>query len=631
MNEITDPGYDRLFSPTGVKVTLSNVVNATVVWEVVANADHYVVELSQPGDTLFAQDAARIDEVEAATHSYTNLTESVWYAVRVKAIGNEIAESKYMLATFKTTPPPPPETKTWNFSEQAYVDGLTTAAFSDTKVIDSISFVGGGSTIQLKTISEETIDEFTFTYKVDLGGGGSTGASDNVPTKRYIQFHIDKAAVVTVYAISGGAGRTLKLVDKDNNLQGSVLLNDVNLTPMLVNLTAAGDYKIFSAGSGIAVCGIKAVIGGSYTKSDNAKLQGLSITNRDRAGETENVLTPAFDPDVFEYDYYIGKSADEVTITTTKGHAKQVVVGDGVKNITADEMPFPIQVTAEDGTTVSTYTIHVHRNLTASNDATLKSLNLTGGGLLAPVFDSEVFDYVYTINDTSVHSVTLSGAANHNFATVGGSGAAYSVALGNNGPFTITVISEDHSVVNNYNVLVKIVAPVSNNPDRTWNFTSTDFADVNDPNLEWDNEITINGLSMVGGTGKTVKITDNGKISDQGDSFTKRFQFNGTYDAALPARFVKFHVAGPCRITVWGLSGSTSQIRNMTITDGTNVLTNLPIPDVFTGSNGGNVAELYYDYTGGAGDIYMYSNPTQEGTATSTGGLNLYQIKLVHE
>ncbi|MDR1337355.1 MAG: cadherin-like beta sandwich domain-containing protein [Tannerella sp.] len=622
LDEIKEVNYPRPFSPTDVKVEITDQVNAEIAWKEVDNARSYVVELYKNDSLEYAADALDTTLADALPPvQFKDLEKNIAYSVRVKAVKNDGTESKWEGATFVTKAKEVKITE-WNFSEgdvgalAAELGHNTT--FEDVKTVDGLTFTAAAGKPMRFVDYSASSGNYSFTRYLDLQGGGT--AYEATERNRCVSFNVTEPCIISVY-YSADAGRTIEAYTASKVIGTAATTGKANVGIMTVNWTETnGEIFIRSQSSGIYIYMIRTSVGEVYTPSTLSDLTGLTVS--------EGTLTPAFAGSVYDYTIDIPFSTKSITFTPAKGHLNQSVRGELTVNIAAAQTEHRLEVVAEDGETGSTYLFTINRDATGSDDATLRSLTLTGGGKLTPEFDPGEFSYVYEIDNT-VSAVTISGAATHPYATIGGSGATYSgLQLGNNGPYAITVIAENKSVVKTYSITVKAVVPPSDDPDRYWNFSDPQFSSVLP--ATWTTEYTVNGLSLIGG-GSGMGYNTNGKKSDQDVSFTHRMQFNGTGNISTPARVAKFHVAGPCRITVWGLSGSGSQTRNLVVSDGTTALTNLPIADTFSGSNGGNVVEAYYDYTGAAGDIYLYSNPTQEGEATSVGGLNLYAIGLVHQ
>lgn len=594
--QITDPAYTRLFSPTGLEAEVQAVVNVTLKWAAVEHAQGYVLELyDNPG---LAGAPLHIDETEGTTFRYENLTEDVEHAVRIKAVSADLPESKWTVVTFTTTPHPPPETIEWNFSDDEFAEIPTTNDYKQTLTVRGLDVVGGTGGVG-RTSANAIIDDYTFTWRLDLRGGG-TWNTDLAQANRVIHVKADKPCIITVYANSATAGRTLKITDRNNATLGEYLTTGAP-GKVDVNVTEATDIYIYSAGSGIDVYLVKMVIGGSYEPDHTATLKSLAVV-----GET---LAPAFDPGVTDYTVNVAKSVTAVTINAGKNHVKQTVEGDGQHDLTGDVTEFPVRVTAEDGVTAITYNITVNREATASSDATLKTLAASPGEL-SPAFDPGITEYAVT---TTAEKVTLTATATHKFATVGNNGVfeADNLVVGDPRIVIIPVLAEDLTT-KLYTVTVTREAPSGGGGVTTkwWNFSDaafqTAFEAVNGTLTE---STTIAALTLIATSGKTMRLTSNSKSIDS-YSFTHRLQLDGT--GTTTERAVKFAVEGPSTISVYMITGSGSTVRPLVVHDGTAELTRL-------NTEGSDIAKYTYYYAGSAGNIYLYSGDS---------GINLYGIYL---
>jgi alpha-tubulin suppressor-like RCC1 family protein len=115
-----------------------------------------------------------------------------------------------------------------------------------------------------------------------------------------------------------------------------------------------------------------------------------------------------------------------------------------------------LAVTAEDGTTVKTYTVTVTRAETgtepASSDATLQSLNVSVG-TLNPTFDPETYAYSVEV-ENAVATITVTGVPNSDNAAISdNSGASQSLSEGANA-IALAVTAEDGTTVKTYTVTV---------------------------------------------------------------------------------------------------------------------------------------------------------------------------------
>jgi hypothetical protein len=599
--EVAEPDYTQLFSPTGVSASVDPVSLDSVVvsWKEVDRATGYQVELY---DNAEFTGTPRTAETEALTVSYGGLDIGRTYAVRIRAIGNNVDPSNWAVINFETVPPPPPETIEWNFSDDEFADIPTTNDYKQTLTVRGLDVVGGTGGVG-RTAVNVTMDDYIFTWRLDLRGGGTMN-TDLAQANRVIHFKADKPCVVTVYANSATAGRTLKITDKNN-----VVLGEYGTTgtpgKVDVNVTEATDIYIYSAGSGIEVYLVKMVVGGSYEPDHTAILKSLTVI-----GET---LSPAFDPEVTDYEVNVAKSVTAVTIDAGKNHVKQTIEGDGEHTLTGDVTEFPVRVTAEDGTTTKTYNITVNRAATASSDATLKSLKVSPGNL-SPEFGPDVTEYTVT---TTAEKVTVTAEANHKFSKVGNNGVFEADNLVEGVPHivTIPVLAEDLTT-KIYTVTVTREAPPSGGgaTTRWWNFSDDAFKNAflagGASTLSFTQNYTVDGLEIIAG-GSEMRYTTSSQSMD-GYSFTHRLQLNGTGD--ITKRTLKFDVEGPSMITVYMITGSNGSDRPLVLHNGTEELGRLN-----TGTDGSNLTKETFSYTGGAGSIYIYSG---------NSGINLYGLKV---
>jgi hypothetical protein len=105
MDEITQTDYPRVFSPVEVTVTHVRFDSAVVEWNSIDDANTYVVELSEQGDTLFSNaPTKRWENVEGTTLSVDSLWGEAQYGLRIKALafGQGQEESKWKNHVWKT-------------------------------------------------------------------------------------------------------------------------------------------------------------------------------------------------------------------------------------------------------------------------------------------------------------------------------------------------------------------------------------------------------------------------------------------------------------------------------------------------------------------------------------------------
>lgn len=99
--------------------------------------------------------------------------------------------------------------------------------------------------------------------------------------------------------------------------------------------------------------------------SNNALLSALKVN--------KGILKPEFKQDVFNYTVSVSNGIKEIVLEAVAADAKATVVGTGTKALKVGTNTFEIVVTAEDGTTVQTYTVNVTRAASESSDSSNSS------------------------------------------------------------------------------------------------------------------------------------------------------------------------------------------------------------------------------------------------------------------
>ena len=165
------------------------------------------------------------------------------------------------------------------------------------------------------------------------------------------------------------------------------------------------------------------------------------------------LLNPLFGPTTTAYTVNLEYSVQHISVTGTANHIAATVVGNGFYPLSIGDNIITLTVTAENGTT-QTYKITVVRDVTPSNDATLKSLILSEG-TLDPVFNPDTTAYTVDVAYV-ITNIIVTGTKNHDKATVAGN-ASYPLSIGGNF-ISITVTAED-GTIRTYAITVVRAAP----------------------------------------------------------------------------------------------------------------------------------------------------------------------------
>ena len=193
------------------------------------------------------------------------------------------------------------------------------------------------------------------------------------------------------------------------------------------------------------------------TESKDATLSSLMLSGA--------VLSPAFASATEKYTAAAANSTELTTVTAMATHigaqssivtgimppdANADMAGHQVSLMAGQEATITVVVTAEDGTTMKTYTVKVTRAAEESSDATLSSLMLSGLTLM-PEFDPATTAYTAEID--FLETTTVEAMATHHAAMVEGTGEK-TLVVGDN-MISVMVTAEDEST-QTYTVTVTV-------------------------------------------------------------------------------------------------------------------------------------------------------------------------------
>ena len=143
------------------------------------------------------------------------------------------------------------------------------------------------------------------------------------------------------------------------------------------------------------------------TLSENATLSGLTVND----GSSDLALSPAFAPDTTSYTAWVPKAVDEVTVKPRTLNPNAMIAwldGNGMALADADtaagqqvalsegENVVKVKVTAQDGTTMETYTVTVTRAAVEPPDAPTGLMATAGNRRVALAWDDPASDAVIT-------------------------------------------------------------------------------------------------------------------------------------------------------------------------------------------------------------------------------------------
>ena len=178
-----------------------------------------------------------------------------------------------------------------------------------------------------------------------------------------------------------------------------------------------------------------------------------------------------FDSDTLQYTVQVGSHVDQTVVTVTRNHSRAtylvklggVTETDGVVSLSAGSNVITVEVTAEDGQTMRTYSVTVTRPV--SDNAHLIYLTLSGIAIehgstfYPPGFSPLVFNYAPSVAH-SLTETTVTPTVAHSFATyiikldgVTDADRVIALSVGRN-VITIEVTAEDGETTKTYTITV---------------------------------------------------------------------------------------------------------------------------------------------------------------------------------
>jgi LEA14-like dessication related protein len=313
-------------------------------------------------------------------------------------------------------------------STKTYTTTVTRAAASGNNQLSALSLSSG-------TLAP-VFSSATTGYTTSVGNG--TTSITVTPTVA------DATASITVNGVgvsSGNASGAIALAVGSNTITVTVVAQ--NGTPLSYTITVTR--------------------GGSA----NADLSGLSLSS--------GTLSPVFAAGTTSYTASVSNATTSITTTPTASDASASITVNGVAvasgnasggtALNVGSNTITTVVTAQDGTTIKTYTVTVTRAGSSNND--LSALTLSSG-TLSPVFAAGTTSYAASIaTGTASITVTPSAAVGTSSITVNGvavsSGAASGPIAMNPGSNTVTVVvTAQNSATKSYTVTITRALPSSN-------------------------------------------------------------------------------------------------------------------------------------------------------------------------
>ena len=335
-------------------------------------------------------------------------------------------------------------------------DGNTTRTYAVTVTRAALTVSGPDATIELSSDSVDEGTEITVTMSfANLESDSDTSTTD----------YIFRADVVDAEACEGGGmgnDRYMYKVDEDPEVRTGTISTSCAFGDYTVevSISSPGNVKLASATAGFTVNAPDQQQ--PKPASTDATLSGLTLSG---------VNIGTFDSATTGYTASVAHDVRQTTVTPTTNDNRAtyaikldgVADAGGVISLAVGGNVITIEVTAEDGNTVRTYTVTVTRAAPPSTDATLGDLALSGAPF---TFASDTTSYeVNVAHDVDQTMVT---------ATANDDGAIYAIkldgvtdadgviplAVGSN-VITVEVTAEDGNTVKTYKVTISRAAPAA--------------------------------------------------------------------------------------------------------------------------------------------------------------------------
>jgi hypothetical protein len=264
----------------------------------------------------------------------------------------------------------------------------------------------------------------------------------------------DPTASVTVQVYGVGVPELLASGGTSSALPLNVGLNTIDVVVTAQDGTTIKTYTV------------------NVTRQSNtdASLSGLSLSGG-------AALSTAFSPSIFTYTSSVPYSQSSVQVTPVadvtavvavkvNGGLTEVVAGGGTSSalpLNVGLNTIDVVVTAQDGTTIQTYTLNVTRQ--SNTDASLSGLSLSGGAALSTAFSPSIFTYTSSVpysqssvqvtpvaDVTAVVAVKVNGGLPEVVAG-GGTSSALPLNVGLN-TIDVVVTAQDGTTIQTYTVNV---------------------------------------------------------------------------------------------------------------------------------------------------------------------------------
>ena len=226
----------------------------------------------------------------------------------------------------------------------------------------------------------------------------------------------------------------LYIADNDNNAIRKASVTGYSVMPSLFNGLAMDPVTGVISGTTTAAFSARDFVVTGYNASGSTSFP-VNITIRNKSADanlkalvtTAGTYTPVFNTNTITYAVNVSSSINSITVTPTVNEANATVTVNGTIvasaaasapiTLTNGLNAIAIVVTAQNGTTIKTYTLNVNKIvIPISTDATLANIGLSAG-VLSPAFSSAVTTYTASVDNTTT-GITLTPTTGNAKASV---------------------------------------------------------------------------------------------------------------------------------------------------------------------------------------------------------------------
>ena len=351
-------------------------------------------------------------------------------------------------------------TPTVNDSGASYVIKLGGVTDAD----GTISLAVGNSVITVVVTAEDGVTTRTYTVTVTRAESPTTEKSSDA-----------SLSALTLSGVNFGT------FDSTTTSYSAQVANGVSQTTVTPTLNDSGASYVIRLGGVIDADGSVSLAVGSNVitvevkaeDGETTKTYAVTVTRAEplSTNATLSSLTlsgvniGAFASGTASYTARVANSVTQTAVTPTVSHSGASYVikvggatdADGTVSLAVGSNVITVEVTAQDGNATRTYTVTVTRAAPLSNDASLRSLRLSGVDF--GTFDSTATTYTARVAN-SVSETMVSPTVNHSGASyairlggVNDADGAVSLAVGSN-VITVEVKAEDRETTKTYTITV---------------------------------------------------------------------------------------------------------------------------------------------------------------------------------